>query len=676
MRDASWSRSGLPLNLQLGLATFGILALELALIRWLSNQVRLFAYFNNLVLMGAFLGMGLGVAWGRRYPGLVHGVLPWLAVLSLLLAYSGPLGLMHMSFPDASTHLWGAEGVNAGFDLLKFFAILLMTVGVFVMAGAPVGYLFSELPVLSAYTADLAGSLLGVLASSLATYLYSPPPAWMTLGALPFVLLTRGLGSLAGLVVVMLASFHSIDGAVYSPYNRIDLVRENVGYCLSVNRDFHQYIHDLSDRAASGPQREQVQRLRAAYDIPFVLEDKRGRALVVGAGTGNDVQAALRNGYAEVISVDIDGAILELGRRLHPERPYADPRARTVENDARGFITQYEGPPFDVICYGLLDSHAMFAAMSTLRLDNFVYTLEGFQKSWRLLAPDGVMCVSFSVMGGPWLSDRIYWTLHEATGVAPIMIDHHMHFGRTFVVCRDPSRLHLDRVPFPRVEKPAQPRAEVRITSDDWPFLYVRPKAFPWGYCVVLGGLLLVALITTPLAYGSGALGKDFDATLFFMGAGFLLIETRAITNLALLAGSTWVVNSAIFASVLVLVMAANLAVARGRLRNPRPWFVPLLLSVLLVWGFDPDSLSGLALTTRIWVGGLMLALPVGFAGIIVSILLSRAPRPSASLGSNLLGSVLGGCLEYLSTVVGLRALALLALALYLVAATRVWREN
>ncbi len=511
--------------------------------------------------------------------------------------------------------------------------------------------------------------MLGVLASAVATYLYSPPPVWMTLGAIPLLLLSRRLISLLALLAIMLASFQSIDGAIYSPYNRIDLVPEGVGLCLSVNRDFHQYIHDLSDRAASsGPLHEQIQRLRAAYDIPFVLEDHKGRALVVGAGTGNDVQAALRNGYSQVVSVDIDGAILELGRRLHPEHPYADPRAQTVENDARGYLTRYQGAPFDVICYGLLDSHAMFAAMSTLRLDNFVYTRQGFEKSWRLLAPDGVMCVSFSVMGGEWLSDRIYWTLQEATGVSPIMIDHHMHFGRTFIVCKDPAKLHLDRLLFPRVDRPGQPRERVRVTSDDWPFLYVRPGKFPWGYCLVLSGLLLVALVTTPLAYGAKTLGRDFDAALFFMGAGFLLIETRAITNLALLAGSTWVVNSAIFASVLVLVMLANLAVMKLRLGNPLPWFIPLLLSVALVWLFDADSLSALPLSARLILGGLVLALPVGFAGIIVSTMLARSATPAASLGSNLLGSVLGGCLEYLSMLVGLRFLALLALGLYLVA--------
>jgi hypothetical protein len=66
---------------RLGLATFGVLALELATIRWMSGQIRIFAYFNNLVLIATFLGMGLGVAIGRRRPELFHRVFPALFVL-------------------------------------------------------------------------------------------------------------------------------------------------------------------------------------------------------------------------------------------------------------------------------------------------------------------------------------------------------------------------------------------------------------------------------------------------------------------------------------------------------------------------------------------------------------------------------------------------------------------
>ena len=48
------------------------------------------------------------------------------------------------------------------------------------------------------------------------------------------------------------------------------------------------------------------------------------QALIVGAGTGNDVMAALRHDYGKIYFVDIDGTIIGFGRRMHPENPYDD----------------------------------------------------------------------------------------------------------------------------------------------------------------------------------------------------------------------------------------------------------------------------------------------------------------------------------------------------------------
>src|SRR5438045_8143588 len=87
------------------LCTFAILALELGLIRWTGGQIRIVAYFANLILIAAFLGMGLGVVLGRRRPQLVHAALPALAILSIVLAAAAPLGLVDMRFPDPTIYL-------------------------------------------------------------------------------------------------------------------------------------------------------------------------------------------------------------------------------------------------------------------------------------------------------------------------------------------------------------------------------------------------------------------------------------------------------------------------------------------------------------------------------------------------------------------------------------------
>jgi len=677
---AWWEHAG-PLPFQTALVTFGILALELALIRWSAGQVRAFAYFSNVVLIGAFLGMGLGLALGRRHPELVHATLPVLVLTCLALGLAEPLNLIHLSFPDLSVHLWGAEfSAAAGVRILHlsvFLALVGGIIGVFVFAGSALGVLVSRQPTLKAYRYDLVGSLLGVIAMTFATAAGGGPGVWLTLGVLPFVwICRRPLAVASGVVTVALGVF-SGHNAVFSPYNRIDIESEGSDIALAVNRDFHQYMHDLSDkRLASTPpeSRAAVARVRATYDLPFRLGSQRSRALVVGAGTGNDVQAALRAGYGKVVSVDIDGSIIELGRRLHPERPYDDPRVEPVVDDARAYFGR-RVEPFDVVVFGLLDSHAMFSSLSTLRLDNYVYSEEGIRAAWRHVGPRGHMAISFSVFGGDWMADRLYWTITRATGREPIAFLHGMHYGAIFVVPSDGAQLDLSSVDFPHIG-PKLPLESVRTTSDDWPFLYVRPGIFPWGYVLVLLALATVARVATPFAFGRTTLGADFDIVLFFMGAAFLLIETRGVTTLSLLLGSTWIVNAAVFGGVLVMALLANEAVLRLQPQRLGPWFAGLLASVALLWIFPLSALNGLAVVERGLLGGLLNALPVAFAGVIVSTRLSQSRNPSAALGSNLLGSVIGGCLEYLSMMVGLRALVLLAFALYLSALLVARRDN
>ncbi len=51
---------------------------------------------------------------------------------------------------------------------------------------------------------------------------------------------------------------------------------------------------------------------------------------------------------------------------------------------------------------------------------------------------------------------------------------------------------------------------------------------------------------------------------MFLLGAGFMLVETKAVVHMALLFGGTWIVNSVVFCAVLVMILAANLFVLTG----------------------------------------------------------------------------------------------------------------
>ena len=86
-----------------------------------------------------------------------------------------------------------------------------------------------------------------------------------------------------------------------------------------------------------------VERAGPAYFLPHLLNrDAGGKpfddVLIIGAGSGNDVAAALAQGAGHVDAVEIDPVINELGRLHHPNRPYSDPRVSIHLDDGRSFV--------------------------------------------------------------------------------------------------------------------------------------------------------------------------------------------------------------------------------------------------------------------------------------------------------------------------------------------------
>lgn len=675
-----------PRALDVAICTFAILALELGLIRWIGGQIRIVAYFSNLILLAAFLGMGLGVALGRRRPNLVHWALPAMAVLCAVLAFSGPLHIMNVQFPDPTISLWGGE--TRASNIWQFLAVTGMiaaifwaVAAIFALIASPLGKLFDQIAPLRAYTADIAGSLAGIVAVTLVSATGAAPWQWIALGILPLLWFSRTALSVACAGLALLFAVFSARGAFFSPYNRIDLEARSAPirqedplrreWEMNVNRDYHQHVADYSNaRVAVEIQnpRSRIPYYQMVYELPFRLRPKGTAALVVGAGTGNDVAAGLRAGYPSVTAVEIDPTILVLGRLLHPENPYADARVRTVNDDARAFF-QRSDAQFDVISYGLVDSHAMFSAMSSLRLDNYVYTVQGIRAGWQHVRDGGVMAISFSVYAGPWIEQRLLRTIREATGITPALVRHNMDRGAFFIVGKSvdlsalPAELKARVVEHPTIDE------SIRMPTDDWPFLYMRPGTFPFGYLTVLLIIGVTATLAIRRVYrsasGDAARGNTFDLTMFLMGAGFMLLETRMVTELSLLFGSTWIVNACVFGGVLVMVLLANLWVSKRAPASLGKWFVPLIASIVITWAVGAGVLNAFDITLRGLVGGVLFALPIGFAGIIVATLLARSATPATALGANLLGAVLGGILEYSSMFYGLKLVAILALLCY-----------
>jgi hypothetical protein len=138
---------------------------------------------------------------------------------------------------------------------------------------------------------------------------------------------------------------------------------------------------------------------------------------------------------------------------------------------------------------------------------------------------------------------------------------------------------------------------------------------------------------------------------------------------MALLFGSTWVVNSVVFFAILVMVLAANLFVVKVKPQKLAPYYV-LLVVALLVNALVPMSLFlSLPAFERTVASCAVVFIPVFFAGVIFATVFRDSKQPDVDFGSNVAGIILGGLSEHLSLVVGFNYLLLLAVTYYLLSA-------
>ena len=204
----------------------------------------------------------------------------------------------------------------------------------------------------------------------------------------------------------------------------------------------------------------------------------------------------------------------------------------------------------------------------------------------------------------------------------------------------------------------------VVVPTDDWLFLYLPRRGVPPAYLWVLGCLVVASVAV--LRLGGLPLGS-LDAAhghLFFLGAAFLLMEVHAINRLALLFGTVWLVSGVTIAVVLLLIVAANFTV----MRFPRlPYglaYAGLAVSLGVSYWIEPSLVVGLGTAAELAFSFVLLS-PVFFAGLVFARSFGAAPLAAPAMGANILGSVLGGWVEYGTMLTGVRGLVLVAAGFY-----------
>ncbi len=745
-----------------------VLFLELACIRWFPAHVLYLTFFTNAVLLAAFVGMSIGCLLASRPNRMISKTPMWLAIALGTGLFAEAMRSQIESYVDVAGQanpevvFYGAEAIiqkklEFAIPAELLFAIYFVLIAVTMIGpGQEMGRAFNAVPNrLAAYSANLLGSLAGIILFAVCSMMELPPIVWflpIVAGLFVLVREVKGQSLLATSVflIIVLAVAIKTSGLLptytttgtsvqqqWSPYYRIDYRPD--GRHITTNQIGHQSINPIS-LPSSEP-----------YALPYLLQrDVKTdagqpawkpfqRVLVIGAGSGSDIARALQwlGPDARIDAVDIDPVIQRLGIQHNPDQPYADPRINRVVNDGRNFLRNAPENEYDLVVFALIDSLVLQSGYSNLRLESYLYTLESFRDIRRVLKPDGV-CTLYNFFRQGWISVRLRDGLREAFGTDPVLFtlppkDHisadledrgftmfyagsdavmeplRKAFARTgntywypwgvAISTDSPARFAPQDAELPPLDlSSAQAKSmegggspqdakwiRFRIASiddvpdlapatDDWPFLYSRRASIPSHNVTGMAMMLILSLglyrLASYVAGRNDAPSANRSETglmirSFFLGAGFMLIETKAVVQMALLFGSTWTVNTVVFAAVLVMSLAGNLLAWWLKPKNLLPYYVALFLALAANVAISTNQFLGLEPAIQIALSCLLAFSPVALAGIIFAVSFSRTQAPDKMFGANVAGALIGGVAENASMLLGFRLLGLVAVAFY-----------
>jgi len=713
------------------IVSFLILFFELACIRWFGSTVIFLTFFTNLVLMACFLGMSVGLLTASRTRNYIDWLIP-LTLLGVLLSIGTILSYENFrninvdvgSQQSPQQIYFGTEyrsgdpsQVTIPLEVIAgvFFVLIAVT---FVGLGQEMGRAFNAISNrITAYTIDIAGSLSGIVLFGIMSYMQTPPVVWFTVSMLLVlyllwprfkVLLARAETRLKPIIqIICLLSVlaliglagqsRNLKGSTYwSPYYRVDyrpkdkfIVTNNIG---------HQGMVSVNTEGAS-------------YSLPHLLNRDAGKppfkdVLIIGAGSGNDVQAARIFGASSIDGVEIDPVIYALGRKHHPDKPYDDERVHIHLDDGRSFVKK-SAKKYDLIIYALVDSLVLHSGYSSLRLESYLFTQEAINSVKERLKPGGVFAM-YNLYRQGWVVARLDKMVENAFGQRPLVIalpykkeivgDRLETNAFTFVLAGDTTAIRRslqEKEKFwinvqPKFNRgingysPAKPvvagvaqdqwfkvapakvdvSAVSNLPTDDWPFLYLKDRVVP---ALNLRGMAVVAFLSLAVlfAFARPSIGR-INWQMLFLGAGFMLLETKGVVHMALLFGSTWIVNSIVFGAILVMILCSNLFVMAVKPRNLLPYYA-LLVAALLVNAVVPMNIFlSLPDSVKVLASCAVFFIPVFFAGVIFATSFRDSEHPDIDFGSNVAGIILGGLAEYFSLLLGFNYLLLIAIAFYI----------
>jgi hypothetical protein len=627
-----------------------MLFVELALIRWITANNVYVTEATNFVLLASFLGIGIGFLNATSSRDFLRWTpVALVALVAFVLEF--PVILHQRTGPLVFS---GVGQTRALPQPVSFAVVFLLTVAVMAGLGQGVARIFVRFRPLSAYRLDILGSIAGIALFTLLSFLDQPPLTWglIAVGGLAVVLAPKvrfWQVAAIGAVVVLLALQSFTPRQMWSPYNKLTLQKRhgNSVLFISANNIPYQGIHPLT----------KIRSHLKFYLYPYqhVARASLGNVLIIGAGNGNDAAVALSEGARHVDAVEIDPLLLQIGRRYNPARPYQSPRITTFVADGRQYLQDTQRR-YNLIVYALPDSLTALAGQSAIRLESYLLTSEALAAARAHLAPGGTFAMYNYY--APFVLSRYATTIEDVFHRDPcVQLGNRVQGRRMAVLTVRPAG------PVPNCAT-FWHGTRVAPATDDRPFPYLQSATIPGTYLWMLGAILLASLLLVRAAGGPLARMRSY-LDLAFMGAAFLLLETKSIVQFALLFGTTWLVNSLVFAGVLVAVYLAVETARWVRLPPPIVLYGALIGALAVAWVVPQESLLGLPVIPRFLAASALAFAPVFIANLVFAQRFSGVESSGTAFAANLLGAMVGGTLEYLALITGYRFLLVLTGVLY-----------
>lgn len=676
----SWLRLDAPKQLfitnsraRIFLLSFAMLFFELLCIRWIPSYVRYLSYFNNFILLASFLGIGLGMLAARRRR---FWFLPFPLLVLLLVIIVG-LNRFNLRIDSTQVLYYGAgEAQSAKAENFIVLPIIFgMVTACFIPLSRSFGQLFTQVKPLTAYTFDIIGSLVGIACFSAMSFFSLPPIFWFAILSVLILLLSSKQTVLAA-AVVLFASIYVVWrlqlGAYWSPYYKILLHPATPsGYIVDVN--------NAGGHQSMIPWQYKEPFYRLVYQI--FPSNSFHHALILGAGSGSDVDTALHYGVQSITAVEIDPTIQKLGVRFNPDHPYSSQRVKVVINDGRAFL-ENTTEKYDLIIFALPDSLTLTSSNTSLRLESFLLTQDSIERARTRLTSNGVL-VLYNYYRDQWLVEKLANMVGHAFNQEPFVLTYG-GWGRASVIMDGPRLTTLPAGKFGSYHEqdPANGTQQLRVlgegffpltnnstpATDDWPFLYLIDRSFPVLYIEGLAMVAVFAIGGTLVFAPKKKVLRRFDWHMFFLGVAFMLLEVKSLTTFSLLFGSTWLVNSLVFFAILSSVLLAVLVNSKLKIKRIWPFYLLLFGILGLNIMVPPETLLLGNPVARYLLASILAFAPVFLANIIFTNSFRDSETADIAFASNLLGIMTGGALEYFSMLMGYRLLLLLVMVFYALA--------